>query len=279
PNVAGALGIGFDSFANNGEVNANHVSIHYNGVKLTDIASPGLTLASGDWTHARILMTRTAGGTLLTVRLTAEGGAAIEVVTDYFIPGMELEAGRVALSASQGTSTGDQDVDNIAVAMTPAAAAMPTVPFGEAVTGSIARTGAVERYSFTITQPTAVVFDPLTNNSNFRWQISVPSQTPAARQFTASDSLNFSDNPVMLLQPGTYSLAISAGTATGSYAFRLLDLAQAAALTPGEQQSVTLNPGNMTQLFHFDAAAGERLFFDYMSGATLPYWRLIDPRG
>ncbi|MGB3802622.1 MAG: LamG-like jellyroll fold domain-containing protein, partial [Sphingopyxis granuli] len=279
PNVAGALGIGFDSFANNGEVNANHVSIHYNGVKLTDIASPGLTLASGDWTHARILMTRTAGGTLLTVRLTAEGGTAIEVVTDYFIPGMELEAGRVALSASQGTSTGDQDVDNIAVAMTPAATAMPAVPFGEAVTGSIARTGAVERYSFTITQPTAVVFDPLTNNGNFRWQISGPSQTPAARQFTASDSLNFSDNPVMLLQPGTYSLAISAGTATGSYAFRLLDLAQAAALTPGEQQSVTLNPGNMTQLFHFDAAAGERLFFDYMSGATLPYWRLIDPRG
>ncbi|PZQ23763.1 MAG: hypothetical protein DI569_03340 [Sphingopyxis macrogoltabida] len=125
PNVAGALGIGFDSFANSGEVNANHVSIHYNGVKLADIANPGLTIASGDWTRARVLMTRTDGGTLLTVQLTAEGGATVTVVSDYFIPGMELEAGRVAISASQGTSTGDQDIDNLSVAMT--AAAQPIV--------------------------------------------------------------------------------------------------------------------------------------------------------
>src|SRR3546814_7654226 len=47
----------------------------------------------------------------------------------------------------------------------------------------------------------------------------------------------------------------------------------------GEAQSITLNPGNVTQAFRFDAGAGNRLFFDHIGGSTDPYWRLIDPRG
>src|SRR3546814_9363173 len=94
--------------------------------------------------------------------------------------------------------------------MTPAAAAMPPLLFGDTVSGSVGRAGAVNRYAFTITEPTAVVFDALTNNSQLRWQISGPSQTGAARAFTSSDSLNFSGNPVMMLQPGDYDIAISA---------------------------------------------------------------------
>src|SRR3546814_10282423 len=74
---------------------------------------------------------------------------------------------------------------------------------------------------------------------------------------------SFSGNPVMMLQPGDYDIAISAtGTYTGSYDFRLLDLAAANELTLGEDQTITLNPGNVTQLFAFDAVAGQRLYFD-----------------
>ncbi|MFA7603825.1 MAG: CARDB domain-containing protein, partial [Novosphingobium sp.] len=280
PNLAGALGIGFDSFANNGEVNANHVSIHYNGVKLADIAVPGVTLANGDWTRARILLSRTAGGTLLTIHLTEDGGSAVTVVSDYFIGGMELEAGRVLLSASQGTSTGDQDIDKLSVAMTAAAAPMQPLTPGETVSGAVDRAGAVYRYQFTVTEPTPMVFDALTNNAQLRWQISGPTQTGAAQSFTASDSTGFSGNPVKLLQPGSYEVAIwgNAGS-TGSYAFRLLPLAGATALTLDESQSVTLASGNDTKLFSFDAEAGERLYFDHVSGSTNPYWRLIDPKG
>src|SRR3546814_13512107 len=84
----------------------------------------------------------------------------------------------------------------------------------------------------------------------------------------------------MWLQPGTYTLAISAnGAATGSYAFRLLSLAERTPIALGEAQSITLNPGNVTQAFRFDAGAGNRLFFDHIGGSTDPYWRLIDPRG
>src|SRR3546814_4650896 len=85
--------------------------------------------------------------------------ATVTAVEDYFLPGFELVAGRLVLSASQGGNTSDQDVDNITVAMTPAAAAMPPLLFGDTVSGSVGRAGAVNRYAFTITEPTAVVFD------------------------------------------------------------------------------------------------------------------------
>src|SRR3546814_20830504 len=87
--------------------------------------------------------------------------------------------------------------------------------------------------------------------------------TTLFRSFTASDSSSFTGNPVMWLQPGTYTLAISAnGAATGSYAFRLLSLAERTPIALGEAQSITLNPGNVTPAFRFDAGAGNRLFFD-----------------
>src|SRR3546814_6161231 len=58
------------------------------------------------------------------------------------------------LSASQGANTSNQDIDNIAVAMTPAAEPVPAVVFGEAATGTIGRAGGVDRFGFTVTEPT-----------------------------------------------------------------------------------------------------------------------------
>src|SRR3546814_9750226 len=113
--------------------------------------------------------------------------ATVTAVEDYFLTRFELVAGRLVVSASQGVNTSDQDVDNITVAMTPAAAAMPPLLFGDTVSGSVGRAGAVNRYAFTITEPTAVVFDALTNNSQLRWQISGPSQTGAARAFRSEE--------------------------------------------------------------------------------------------
>src|SRR3546814_12624762 len=94
--------------------------------------------------------------------------------------------------------------------MTPAAAAMPPLLFGDTVSRSVGRAGAVNRYAFTITEPTAVVFDALTNNSQLRWQISGPTPPGAARAFTSSDLPNFLGNPVMTLPPASYISALSA---------------------------------------------------------------------
>src|SRR3546814_19464956 len=84
------------------------MSIYYGNVRLVNDIAPGLTLASGEWTRARLLIERTEGGALLTIQLTAEGGATVTAVEDYFLPGFELVAGRLVLSASQGGNTSDQ---------------------------------------------------------------------------------------------------------------------------------------------------------------------------
>src|SRR3546814_11957803 len=65
---------------------------------VNDIA-PGIVMANGDWTHARLRLERTEGGTLLTIELTPAGGGAVVAVEDYFLPGFDLEAGRLLLSA------------------------------------------------------------------------------------------------------------------------------------------------------------------------------------
>src|SRR6185436_2709245 len=52
-----------------------------------------------------------------------------------------------------------------------------------------------------------------------------------------------------------------------------------APLTPGNQVSATINPGNKTDAYRFTAAAGDRFFFDWVSQTGVPslYWRLYDP--
>src|SRR3546814_8559236 len=141
--------------------------------------------------------------------------------------------------------------------MTPAAEPVPAVVFGEAATGTIGRAGGVDRFGFTVTEPTPVVFDALTNNAQLRWQIVGPTQTGAARAFTASDSSSFTGNPVMWLQPGTYQLSISAnGAATGRYAFRLLSLAERTPIALGEAQSIPPNPRTAPPAFQTGNAAG-----------------------
>src|SRR3546814_7179776 len=106
--VAGALGIGFDTFDNTGGTDHNTISIHLDGTRLVNDIAPGIVMANGDWTHARLRLERTEGGTLLTIELTPAGGGAVVAVEDYFLPGFDLEAGRLLPSASQGTNTSNQ---------------------------------------------------------------------------------------------------------------------------------------------------------------------------
>ncbi|TAK64405.1 hypothetical protein, partial [Methylobacter sp.] len=68
----------------------------------------------------------------------------------------------------------------------------------------------------------------------------------------------------------------------GNYRFRLLDIAQATPLTPGTVVSGQLSPANETDLYQFNATAGERFYFNYISISATnywPYWRLLDPNG
>jgi hypothetical protein len=90
-----------------------------------------------------------------------------------------------------------------------------------------------------------------------------------------------SSDPVLNLIAGNYTLAVYSNTDhTGSYSFRLSDMASATPISPGTAVSGSLNPGNSTNIYQFNANAGDPLYFDVLSGGGSPNtWRLIDPNG
>ena len=150
---------------------------------------------------------------------------------------------------------------------------------GATVTEAIDEAGERDVYSFTLGGDTRLYFDSLTNSS-IRWTLTGPAGTPVSnRAFNGSDAL--AGNGVLRLPAGSYALtANAAGTTTGPYSFRLLDLAAATPVTLGTPVSGTLDPANETDVYRFAAAAGDRVFFDVQarSGGSAR-WRLLDPYG
>src|SRR5262249_39571428 len=151
---------------------------------------------------------------------------------------------------------------------------------GSVVNGAITQAGQTNYYTFTLADPSHGYFDSLANDSNLRWTLTGPRGIEASNKaFSQTDGAYSGSSPTLIA--GTYTLAVS-GSAdhTGSYSFRISDLATTTAITPGTAVSGTLNPGNSTNLYRFNANAGDRYYFDWQaaSGGT-EYWRLINPYG
>jgi hypothetical protein len=152
----------------------------------------------------------------------------------------------------------------------------------EPIVGEIAYPGEEDPYSFTLAAPATLVFDAQTPNSALRWSLTGPPGTVVdGRAFTASDG-DANNDPLLRLPAGDYVLTIRAdGSATGPYQFALLDLADAALITPGTTIGNTNLPKRATDLYQFSAAAGDAVTFDAqgVSGGGALYWRLVDPYG
>jgi len=166
----------------------------------------------------------------------------------------------------------------------PPPTATPLV-LGTTLSDAISAAGEQDRFSFNLSDASLLHFDALTNNGNLNWTLVGPAGTAvSARTFTASDGASLAGPPGLSLVAGAYTLTVAAsGTNTGSYSFRLSDLAQAPPLTPGTPVSGELNPGNETDLYRFAAAAGDRFYFDVhassFGGALSAQWKLVDPYG
>lgn len=121
PNLAASLGVGFDIHQGTGELNANHVSVHYDGAIVPGgvaDAAP-LDLASGTWIHASISLTGGATTTAqISVTLTPAGGAPTTLFDRLPIPDFVPYEGRVYLAGRTGGQSAVQDVDNVAVTFT-----------------------------------------------------------------------------------------------------------------------------------------------------------------
>lgn len=150
------------------------------------------------------------------------------------------------------------------------------------VNGDLATPGQIDQYTFTLTDRTLLYLDSLTDNVSIRWNLRGPKGVEVSnRPFSSTDSFNNS-NPVGEFVAGEYQLEVYASSGTpGSFGFRLFDLASATPITPETSFSGELDPANETELFKFDATAGDQFYFDVESvtDVTNTQYKLIDPFG
>ncbi|MBS0642216.1 MAG: hypothetical protein JSS43_20310, partial [Proteobacteria bacterium] len=153
---------------------------------------------------------------------------------------------------------------------------------GTPISGTLSLPGQSEGYSFSLTKPTLLYVDPQTNNGNLNWYLVGPNGATYSSGFRSSDaySRDYGDPVAFLAAAGDYTLYIYAsGDAIGDYAVNVLDLTSGTVIAPGAPVSGTLNPGNSTAIYRFDATAGERYYFDMQSIGGDGRWRLLDPAG
>ncbi|MEH2565659.1 CARDB domain-containing protein [Bradyrhizobium sp. AZCC 2289] len=182
-----------------------------------------------------------------------------------------LIEGGISVTTPVTYSFNAQKVTNTTAALT----------LGTQVNGAITQTGQQNAYTFNLANPSQLYFDSLTSDTNFNWTLTGPRGTEVSSQYLyASDGNYQSSDPVLNLIAGNYTLTVSGTTDhTGSYGFRLSDLASATSITPGTVVSGTLSPGNATNIYKFSANAGDPFYFDEQSASSTTYWRLIDPLG
>ena len=147
--------------------------------------------------------------------------------------------------------------------------------------GSIELPGEKKSYSFNLSDPTKLYVDALSpNDSRFVWTLSGPRGQVSSRNFASTDSDHVNETSFYELVAGDYTFTVAtSGGETGTFSFDLIDAAQAEALTLGTPISDTLAPGSETKIYSFDATAGDRFYFDMVSGNFRQHLRLIDPYG
>jgi len=147
--------------------------------------------------------------------------------------------------------------------------------FGAAVAGTVA-SGTSKVYRFSLTQDQFLLMDSLIYNTNVEWSLIGPRGTEvSARELEYSDGRY--GNASIRLVAGDYALTLNGSV---NYNFRILDPAQATALTLGQQVSATRSPSNSTLSYQFNGTAGTEVYFQ--ASNTNDYradWRLYDPYG
>jgi hypothetical protein len=138
-------------------------------------------------------------------------------------------------------------------------------------------------YDFHLDQAGTFYFDALSNSEKLTWSLRGPrGEVVSERQFVRSDSTDLGGvSPLLALVAGDYTLVVTITDGWyGEAQFRLLDLGQGTSITANTPITGTLNPANSTHLFHLQAQANERFYFDKTLLSTNEvYWRLLDPYG
>ncbi|MBN8494737.1 MAG: LamG domain-containing protein, partial [Burkholderiales bacterium] len=246
------------------------------GVGGAGFAQQAFAFADNTW--YRIKLEAAAAGNIRAVVLSDAGQELISrdlgITADAFARGGRF--GFFQNNTIGGTTPRDVAIDWARLSTTPATPA--ALPLGALLAGSRASAAQRDLYSFTLTQTTRVLMDPRADNGSLFWTL-LGDRGQIGRQSFQTRGTDASANPVMTLDAGSYTLRID-GNTTGDYGFRLLDLDSATPLQPGAPQTITLNPGNSTELRRFQGTAGDRFYLDSIASSLGDTgWRLISPSG
>lgn len=127
--------------------------------------------------------------------------------------------------------------------MQPVADELVDLTLGEAVDASIDSVGQQDYYHFSLAGDSQLCSNTFTRQHQLK---SSPDQESAgalvsARNFADSNSADFTANPVLALGAGEYTLVVDGlNDVTGSYGFRLMDLAASTSIALGDTVTATV---------------------------------------
>lgn len=266
------------------------LSLGFDGIPsrtLVDRAETGLvaTLPGGPATETRLfrfdgaagdsLVFGASGSNNIVYRLIGPSGQVLEGPSSLGVrdPLVLIEDGSYIL-AIEGRVT-DNHPRDFSFVIAPKTRAELGLTVGETIEGTLEAVGAAHAYAFTLDEATTLLFDSLsTDRSDITWSLIGPRGIEVSgRGFNNTNAV-----PTVQVPAGAYTLVVDGvGTATGDYAFRMIDLATAPLVAFGDMIDVTLSPGSASAIFAFDAARGDQIALPIVSGD--PRGRLIDPFG
>jgi RHS repeat-associated protein len=173
-----------------------------------------------------------------------------------------------------GQQSSNAAVDYSFQILAPATTTTP-LSLGATIQGNLAQPGASASYTFLGRVGQRIVYDAL--------QASTPGlnaelTSPSGLDLYIANAAN-EPSPFTLAEAGTYTLTIlGSGNSTGTFAFRLLDVASATPLVLAAPTSGTLSPGLSDAVYSVSGTAGQRLSFQSQSlpGAS-GTWVLYGP--
>lgn len=148
--------------------------------------------------------------------------------------------------------------------------------FGEIVGGAITAVGEENVFTFSLTERTLVYMDEIEFSTGTTPDLDLESNLLPSNR-------NFDDERIADLPAGDYNIVVNSPLSilTGEYAFRLLKLEDAVDLNFNAPVSGTIAPIKETDIFQFEAEAGDVIFLDINSDfdpiSTRTEWRLLNP--
>jgi hypothetical protein len=145
---------------------------------------------------------------------------------------------------------------------------------GTVVSDTIAKPGDQHSYVFNATAGQRIYYDSLDRGFGpINVRLVAPSGGIVWDWFNHSND----NGPISLNESGAYTLIVSgSGAGTGTYQFRILDLANAPALSLTAATSGQLNPASSTDMYQLNGKAGQRLNLKSISATSNQAgWRVV----